>query len=110
LITGDMSRRWSADVTRACCKQSDSEEVVKEVAKERADKTKNLLVVDFPMRAIARLQSFFLAAQTDRALVINLKQDVCLNSSGVWNCNLERKRYYLLSDLSGSWVIRCHVS
>lgn len=83
------------------------QELVKEVAKERADKTKNLVVVYFSMRATDRLQNFFQAAQTDRALVINLMQDICLSSQGVWNCNLERKRYYLLSDLSGSLVIRC---
>jgi ribonuclease J len=61
--------------TRVNSTQADSEERVKEVAKERVDKTKGLAVVNFPVRDTDRMQSFFqVAQQTDRALVINLKQ------------------------------------
>jgi ribonuclease J len=61
--------------TRINSTQSDSEERVKEVAKERVDKTKGLAVVNFPVRDTDRMPSFFqVAQQTDRALVINLKQ------------------------------------
>jgi ribonuclease J len=61
--------------TRVNSTQADSEERVKEVAKERVDKTKGLAVVNFPVRDTDRMQSFFqVAQQTDRSLVINLKQ------------------------------------
>jgi ribonuclease J len=61
--------------TRVNSTQADSEEKVKEVAKERVDKTKGLAVVNFPVRDTDRMQSFYqVAQQTDRALVINLKQ------------------------------------
>ena len=61
--------------TRINSTQSDSEERVKEVAKERVDKTDGLVVANFPVRDTDRMQSFFrVARQTDRALVINLKQ------------------------------------
>jgi ribonuclease J len=61
--------------TRVNSTQADSEEKVKEVAKERVDKTKGLVVANFPVRDTDRMQSFFqVAQQTDRALVINLKQ------------------------------------
>jgi len=61
--------------TRVNSTQQDSEEHVKEVAKERVDKTKGLVVVNFPIRDTDRMQSFYqVAQQTDRALVINLKQ------------------------------------
>ena len=61
--------------TRVNSTQADSEEQVKEVAKERVDKTKGLVVANFPVRDTDRMQSFFqVAQQTDRALVINLKQ------------------------------------
>ncbi|MGZ4885566.1 MAG: MBL fold metallo-hydrolase [Halobacteriota archaeon] len=61
--------------TRVNSTQSDSEEQVKEIVKERAEKTKSLVVANFPVRDTDRMQSFFEAAQqTDRALVINLKQ------------------------------------
>jgi ribonuclease J len=84
---GDETRRFverAADVepvamicegTRINSTQADSEERVKQVAKERVDKTKGLAVVNFPVRDTDRMQSFFqVAQQTDRALVINLKQ------------------------------------
>ena len=62
---------------------------VKEVAKERVDKTKGLVVVNFPVRDTDRMQSFFqVAQQTDRALVINLKQAYLLElfrESGIAN-------------------------
>jgi ribonuclease J len=61
--------------TRVNSTQADSEEHVKEVAKERAEKTNGLVVVNFPVRDTDRMQSFYqVAQQTDRALVINLKQ------------------------------------
>ena len=61
--------------TRINSTQADSEEHVKEVAKERVDKTRGLAVVNFPVRDTDRMQSFYqVAQQTDRALVINLKQ------------------------------------
>jgi ribonuclease J len=61
--------------TRIDSTQADSEERVKEVAKERAEKTKGLVVVNFPVRDTDRMQSFYqVAQQTDRALVLNLKQ------------------------------------
>jgi ribonuclease J len=61
--------------TRVNSTQVDSEEHVKEVAKERVDKTESLAVVNFPVRDTDRMRSFFqVAQQTDRALVINLKQ------------------------------------
>ena len=61
--------------TRVNSTQVDSEERVKEVAKERVEKTNGLVVVNFPVRDTDRMQSFFqVAQQTDRALVINLKQ------------------------------------
>jgi ribonuclease J len=61
--------------TRVNSTQADSEERVKEVAKERVDKTKGLVVVNFPVRDTDRMQSFYqVAQQTDRALVITLKQ------------------------------------
>ena len=61
--------------TRVNSTQVDSEEHVKEVAKERVDKTNELVVVNFPVRDTDRMQSFYqVAQQTDRALVINLKQ------------------------------------
>ena len=61
--------------TRVNSTQVDSEEHVKEVAKERVEKTNGLVVVNFPVRDTDRMQSFFqVAEQTDRALVINLKQ------------------------------------
>jgi ribonuclease J len=61
--------------TRIDKTEADSEERVKEVAKERVDKTNGLVVVNFPVRDTDRMQSFFqVAQQTDRALVINLKQ------------------------------------
>ena len=61
--------------TRINSTQADSEERVKEVAKERVEKTNGLVVVNFPVRDTDRMQSFFqVAQQTDRALVINLKQ------------------------------------
>jgi ribonuclease J len=61
--------------TRINSTQSDSEERVKEVANERVDKTDGLVVANFPVRDTGRMRSFFqVAQQTDRALVINLKQ------------------------------------
>jgi ribonuclease J len=61
--------------TRVNSTQVDSEEHVKEVAKERVEKTNGLVVVNFPVRDTDRMQSFYqVAQQTDRALVINLKQ------------------------------------
>jgi ribonuclease J len=61
--------------TRVNSTQADSEERVKEVVRERVDKTKGLAVANFPVRDTDRMQSFFqVAQQTDRALVINLKQ------------------------------------
>lgn len=61
--------------TRVNSTQVDNEEHVKEVAKERVEKTNGLVVVNFPVRDTDRMQSFFqVAQQTDRALVINLKQ------------------------------------
>jgi ribonuclease J len=67
--------------------QADSEEYVKEVAKQRVEKTNGLVVVNFPARDTDRMQSFFqVAHQTDRALVINLKQAYRLelfNASGI---------------------------
>jgi len=61
--------------TRVNSTQVDSEERVKEVAKERVEKTNGLVVVNFPVRDTDRMKSFFeVAQQTDRALVINLKQ------------------------------------
>jgi ribonuclease J len=61
--------------TRINSTQADSEERVKAVAKERVDKTKGLAVVNFPIRDTDRMQSFYqVAQQTNRALVINLKQ------------------------------------
>ena len=61
--------------TRVNSTQTDSEERVKEVAKERVDKTNGLVVANFPVRDTDRMRSFFqVARQTDRALVINLKQ------------------------------------
>jgi ribonuclease J len=61
--------------TRVNSTQADNEERVKEVAKERVEKTKGLAVVNFPVRDTDRMQSFYqVAQQTDRALVINLKQ------------------------------------
>jgi len=61
--------------TRVDKTEADSEERVKEVVKERVDKTKGLVVVNFPVRDTDRMQSFYqVAQQTDRALVINLKQ------------------------------------
>jgi len=61
--------------TRVNSTQSDSEERVKEVAKERVEKTDGLVVANFPARDTDRMQSFFeVAKQTDRTLVINLKQ------------------------------------
>ena len=84
---GDATRRFverAAEVepvamicegTRVNSTQADSEERVKEVAKERVDKTNGLVVANFPVRDTDRMQSFFqVAKQTDRALVINLKQ------------------------------------
>ena len=45
-------------------------------------KTRGLAVVDFPLRDPDRMQSFYqVAQQTDRALVINLKQAYFSNSS-----------------------------
>ena len=44
--------------TRVSSTQVDSEEHVKEVAKERVEKTKGLVVVNFPMRDTDRMQSF----------------------------------------------------
>ncbi len=61
--------------TRVNSTQVDSEEHVREVAKERVEKTNGLVVVNFPVRDSDRMQSFYqVAQQTDRALVINLKQ------------------------------------
>ena len=61
--------------TRINSTQSDSEERVKEVAKERVDKTNGLVVANFPVRDTDRMRSFLeVARQTDRALTINLKQ------------------------------------
>jgi ribonuclease J len=69
--------------TRVNSTQVDSEERVKEVAKERVDKTKGLAVVNFPVRDTDRMQSFYqVAQQTDRALVINLKQAYLLELFG----------------------------
>ena len=61
--------------TRINSTQSDSEERVKEVAKERVDKTDGLVVANFPVRDTDRMRSFLeVARQTERALAINLKQ------------------------------------
>jgi ribonuclease J len=61
--------------TRITSTLPDSEETVKEVAKKRVDKTDKLVIVNFPVRDTDRMQSFFqVAKQTDRSLVINLKQ------------------------------------
>jgi ribonuclease J len=61
--------------TRIDSTQADSEEHVKKVAQDRVQKTDGLIVVNFPVRDTDRMQSFFeVAKQTDRALVINLKQ------------------------------------
>jgi len=61
--------------TRVDKTEADSEERVKELAKERVEKTKGLVFVNFPVRDTDRMQSFYqVAQQTDRALVINLKQ------------------------------------
>ena len=54
---------------------TDSELTVKEVAKKRVEKTDNLVIVNFPVRDTDRMQSFFqVAKETDRALVIDMKQ------------------------------------
>jgi ribonuclease J len=61
--------------TRVNSTQVDSEEHVKEVAQERVEKTDGLVVANFPVRDTDRMERFFqVAQQTDRALVINLKQ------------------------------------
>ncbi len=61
--------------TRIDSTQADSEEHVKKVAQDRVQKTDGLIVANFPVRDTDRMQSFFeVAKQTDRALVINLKQ------------------------------------
>jgi ribonuclease J len=61
--------------TRINSTQADSEERVKEVAKERVDKTDGLVVANFPVRDTDRMRSFLeVARQTERALTINLKQ------------------------------------
>jgi ribonuclease J len=61
--------------TRINSTQADSEEHVKEIARERVEKTNGLVVANFPVRDTDRMQSFYqVAQQTDRALVINLKQ------------------------------------
>ena len=73
--------------TRINSTQSDSEERVKEVAKERVDKTNGLVVANFPVRDTDRMRSFLeVARQTERALTINLKQAYLLElfrSSGI---------------------------
>lgn len=61
--------------TRIDSTQADSEEHVKKVAHDRVQKTDGLIVANFPVRDTDRMQSFFeVAKQTDRALIINLKQ------------------------------------
>ena len=61
--------------TRVNSTQVDSEEHVKEVAQERVEKTDGLVVANFPVRDTDRMESVFqVAQQTDRALVINMKQ------------------------------------
>lgn len=61
--------------TRISSTLPDSEETVKEVAKKRVEKTDKLAIVNFPVRDTDRMQSFFqVAKQTNRALVVNLKQ------------------------------------
>jgi ribonuclease J len=47
---------------------------VRDVAKKRIENTEKLAIVNFPVRDTDRMQSFFQVEQTDRALVINLKQ------------------------------------
>jgi ribonuclease J len=49
--------------------------MVRDTAKKRIENTEKLAIVNFPVRDTDRMQSFFqVAQQTDRALVINLKQ------------------------------------
>lgn len=61
--------------TRVNSTQVDSEEHVREVAKERVEKTDGLVVANFSVRDTDRMERFFqVAQQTDRALVINLEQ------------------------------------
>ncbi|MEM2918857.1 MAG: MBL fold metallo-hydrolase [Candidatus Altiarchaeota archaeon] len=61
--------------TRIGEKETETEEQVKEKVLERVEKTKNLVVVNFPIRDTERMLSFHrVAKETNRALVINLKQ------------------------------------
>ena len=60
---------------------------MRDVARQRIENTKKLAIVNFPVRDTNRMQSFFqVAQQTDRNLVINLKQAFLLRlfeNSGV---------------------------
>ena len=61
--------------TRIDSTEEDSEEEVKERVMEKVEKTKNLVVVNFPIRDTDRMISFHeVAKNTNRSLVINLKQ------------------------------------
>jgi ribonuclease J len=84
---GDLTRKFAeraAEVdpvalicegTRVTSTTTDSEEMVRDTAKKRIENTEKLAIVNFPVRDTDRMQSFFqVAQQTDRALVINLKQ------------------------------------
>lgn len=84
---GDLTREFveraaEADAIALICEGTyisstlnDSEEKVKKEAKEAVEKTDNLVIVNFPIRDTDRMLSFLqVAQQTDRALVINLKQ------------------------------------
>jgi len=79
--------------TRVESTQADSEEHVKEAARRRVEKTDGLVVANFPVRDTDRMQSFFaVAQQTDRALVINLKQAYLLElfrNSGIQTPSIE---------------------
>jgi ribonuclease J len=95
--------------TRIDKTEADSEERVKEVAKERVEKTKGLVVVNFPVRDTDRMQSFFqVAQQTDRALVINLKQAYLLElfrASGIATPRIDDDhiRVYIPRKMWGVW-------
>lgn len=55
--------------------ETGTEEQVKDKVLEVVEKTKNLVVVNFPVRDTERMLSFYrVAKETNRALVINLKQ------------------------------------
>jgi len=70
------------EVTRIDQKENITESDIEKRATKIISDSKDLVIVDYPIRDLDRLLTFYnVAKNTDRTLVVNLKQAYILNNS-----------------------------